>query len=115
MVHLDLAPPTKTDSTNKKAAGMRSQKEKLFIRGKLISGDEHIRGINQFLKPPIKKGIIKKNTITTLCPVVVKLKVWLDKKFDLGLINSQRSNPLIEEPTNLKNSPKNMYRVPMSL
>lgn len=74
-VHLDLAPPTKTDSTNIKEAGNRSQKLKLFIRGKDISAQPNIKGMSQFLKPPIKKGITKKNTIITLCPVVIKLNV----------------------------------------
>jgi len=72
-VHLDLAPLTKTDSTNKKAAGIKSQKEKLFIRGKLMSADWQKSGINQLPKPPIKKGIIKKNTITTPCLVTKRL------------------------------------------
>jgi hypothetical protein len=66
MVHLDLAPLTRTLSTSKKEAGIRSQKLRLFIRGKLMSAEEHIRGMSQFLKPPIKKGMIKKNTMITL-------------------------------------------------
>lgn len=65
MVHPDLAPLTKTLSTSKKDAGINSQKLKLFIRGKLISAEEHIKGISQFLNLPIRKGMIKKNTIIT--------------------------------------------------
>lgn len=41
--------------------GKRSQKERLFIRGKAISATPSIRGISQFPNPPIEIGItIKK-------------------------------------------------------
>lgn len=66
MVHLDLALLTRVLSTSKKDAGKRSQKERLFIRGKLMSAAPAKRGISQFLNLPIKKGIIKKKTIITL-------------------------------------------------
>jgi len=66
MVHLEPAPLTRTLSTNKKDAGNKSQKLKLFMRGKLMSAEEHIRGINQFLNLLIRKGMIKKNTMITL-------------------------------------------------
>lgn len=115
MVQPDPALPTKTDSTSIKEAGTKSQKEKLFIRGKDISATPQNKGINQFPNPPIKKGITKKKTITTLCLVVIRLKEWLDKKLDLGELNSKRSNPLMEAPTTPKNEPKKMYRVLMSL
>jgi hypothetical protein len=104
-----------TDSTNIKAAGINSQKLKLFIRGKDMSATEHIRGISQLPKPPIKKGMTKKKTITTPCPVVIKLKLWLVIKLVPGLINSQRMTPLMEALTTLKKPPKKMYRVLMSL
>jgi len=47
-------------------AGIIIQKEKLFIRGKDISGVVTNNGISQFLNLLIKNGIIKKNTITIL-------------------------------------------------
>lgn len=56
--------PTKEDKSSMKNAGGRSQKLKLFIRGKAISGALTIRGINQFLKPLSVTGITKKKIIT---------------------------------------------------
>jgi hypothetical protein len=41
--------------------GIRSQKERLFKRGKAISATPSIRGISQLPNPPIEMGItIKK-------------------------------------------------------
>jgi len=71
-VSSDLALPLDT-LTSKKDAGNRSQKLRLFIRGKLMSAEEHIRGMSQFLNPPMRKGIIKKNTMMTLWPVTMRL------------------------------------------
>jgi hypothetical protein len=50
-------------SKNRKAGGS-IQKERLFRRGKLISGAPIRIGINQFPKPPIKIGITAKKIIT---------------------------------------------------
>jgi hypothetical protein len=43
---------------------MRSQKERLFMRGKAISATPNIKGISQFPKPPIEIGITMKKIIT---------------------------------------------------
>jgi len=44
--------------------GIRSQKDKLFIRGKAISATPSIKGISQLPKPPIEIGIVIKKIIT---------------------------------------------------
>ena len=43
--------------------GIRSQNLKLFIRGKIKSGDLSIKGISQFLILPIMIGIVIKKII----------------------------------------------------
>jgi len=43
--------------------GGKSQKLKLFIRGKAMSGAFNMRGTSQFPNPPIKIGITKKKII----------------------------------------------------
>jgi hypothetical protein len=48
----------------KRKEGIRSQKERLFIRGKAISATPSIKGINQLPKPPIEIGITIKKIIT---------------------------------------------------
>jgi len=45
-------------------AGIRSQNDKLFIRGNAISATPSINGISQFPKPPIEIGITIKKIIT---------------------------------------------------
>lgn len=44
--------------------GIRSQKERLFIRGKAMSATPSISGISQLPKPPIEIGITMKKIIT---------------------------------------------------
>ena len=51
------------DKSKHKKAGIKSQKLKLFRRGKAISGAPIIKGTNQLPKPPIITGITKKNII----------------------------------------------------
>ena len=55
--------PIVADTTKRTKAGTRTQKLKLFIRGKAISGAPIIIGTNQLPNPPIKAGITTKNTI----------------------------------------------------
>lgn len=58
------APPsTIVDTTIKVRDDGKSQKERLFIRGKDISGALIIKGRNQFPNPPIKTGITIKKII----------------------------------------------------
>jgi hypothetical protein len=44
--------------------GIKSQKDKLFIRGKAMSAIPSIRGINQLPNPPMEMGIVIKKIIT---------------------------------------------------
>jgi hypothetical protein len=43
--------------------GINNQKDRLFIRGKAMSGTPTIKGINQLPKPPIEIGITMKKII----------------------------------------------------
>ena len=49
-----------------KAVG-KSQKDKLFIRGKAISGAPIIMGTNQLPKPPIRAGMTIKKIMIRPC------------------------------------------------
>jgi hypothetical protein len=53
--------------------GGRSQKLILFIRGKAISTELIINGINQFPNPPIIIGITIKKIIINACAVTTAL------------------------------------------
>lgn len=46
-------------------AGGRSQNPRLLTRGNAISGAPIIRGRSQFPNPPMKIGVIKKNSINS--------------------------------------------------
>jgi hypothetical protein len=64
-VHLVPALPSiQEDRITKIKAGNINQKDKLFIRGKAISGTLIYKGINQLPKPEIIVGIKKKKIIT---------------------------------------------------
>ncbi|PKR79469.1 MULTISPECIES: hypothetical protein, partial [Bacteria] len=52
------------DIDNKNKEGGNNQKERLFIRGKDISGAPNIKGTNQLPNPPIRIGITIKKIIT---------------------------------------------------
>lgn len=51
----------------------KSQKDKLFRRGKAISVVPHISGTNQFPNPAIRIGITVKKIITNACAVTIAL------------------------------------------
>jgi hypothetical protein len=53
--------------------GTRSQKERLFIRGKAISATPNIRGNNQLPKPPIEIGITMKKIMIKAWAVTITL------------------------------------------
>jgi len=61
--------PDKEDINTNNTAGSKSQNDKLFIRGKAISGTLMYKGINQFPNLEISVGIKKKKIITNLCDV----------------------------------------------
>lgn len=63
-VHPVAAPPsTAAEQTRRKREGGRSQKLRLFNRGKARSGTFSIIGISQLPNPPIKAGITRKKII----------------------------------------------------
>ena len=79
------------DKITKIKAGNINQNERLFIRGKAISGTLIYKGINQFLKPEIRVGIRKKKIITIAWAVVITLKEWLSiVKLLQDKVNSKR-------------------------
>jgi hypothetical protein len=55
---------TREESSKRENEGIKSQNDKLFIRGKAISAHPTIRGINQLPNPPIAIGITIKKIIT---------------------------------------------------
>jgi len=55
--------PTRDLLSRRVSDGGKSQKERLFIRGKAMSGQPRRRGIIQFPKPPIMIGITIKKII----------------------------------------------------
>ena len=74
MVHPVPAPvPIVAETIKSTKAGTRTQKLKLFILGKAISGAPIIIGIIQFPNPPIIVGITKKKIIRNACPVTTTL------------------------------------------
>lgn len=74
-VHLVPTPPSIIALNNNiKIAGNINQYDKLFIRGKAMSGTPQYNGINIFPNLEIKLGIKKKKIITKACAVVNTLK-----------------------------------------
>lgn len=70
-------PDSTTLEVNRRSrAGGNSQKLKLFILGKAISGAPTSRGINQLPKPPIITGISIKKIIINACAVTTTLYNW---------------------------------------
>jgi hypothetical protein len=68
------APPSiQEDKITRIKAGNINQNDKLFIRGKAISGTLIYNGINQLPKPEINVGIKKKKIITIAWAVVITL------------------------------------------
>jgi len=64
------------DSRRRDNAGGSSQKDKLFRRGKAISGAPIRIGTNQFPNPPIIVGITIKKIIIKACAVTITLNSW---------------------------------------
>ena len=95
--------------------GGRSQKLRLFIRGKAMSGPLIISGISQLPNPPIKIGITIKKIIIKAWAVTMTLKIWSSPNMLPGEDSSARINMLRESPTIPAHIPKIKYSVPMSL
>lgn len=65
--------PTKELLSNRVKDGGSNQKERLFIRGKAISGHPNIKGIIQLPNPPIIIGMTMKKIIIKACAVTKTL------------------------------------------
>jgi len=61
------------ESRSKKREGGNNQKERLFSRGKDISGEPIMRGVSQLPKPPISVGITKKKIMIKAWAVTIEL------------------------------------------
>ena len=73
-VHPVPTPESKIeDRRRNEKEGTKSQKERLFIRGKAISATPSIRGISQLPKPPIEIGITIKKIIINAWAVTITL------------------------------------------
>ena len=88
----------------------------LFMRGNAMSGAPIINGTNQLPKPPMKAGMIMKNTMISPWPVTKTLKVCESAKICMpGSASSIRMKMESTAPTMPNTSAKAMYIVPMSL
>ena len=58
--------PLNVELISSNRAGGNSQKLRLFILGKAISGAPTIRGTNQLPYPPIRMGITMKNIMVSV-------------------------------------------------
>lgn len=86
--------------------GIKSQNERLFIRGKAISATPSIRGINQFPKPPIEIGITIKKIITNAWAVTITLYKCSSPRKGPTTPSSNRIRILILSPTKPAQIPK---------
>lgn len=64
---------TRAEPTKRIKDGGRSQKLRLFSRGKDMSGEPIIKGMSQFPKPPTKTGMTRKKIIRNACAVTITL------------------------------------------
>jgi hypothetical protein len=89
----------------------------LFRRGKAISGAPIINGTNQFPKPPIRTGIIKKKIIKNAWAVIRTLySCQLEFRICApGAANSIRISTEITVPNSPAKPPNIRYSVPISL
>ena len=94
---------------------MTIQKERLFIRGKIISTTPKRIGINQLPNPPIEIGITAKKIITKAWAVTITLYKWSFPINGPTFANSARINKLKPNPINPAKPPTKKYSVPISL
>ena len=64
---------SKEERRRKESEGSNNQKERLFKRGKAMSGAPIISGTSQLPKPPTVVGMTKKKIITKACAVTITL------------------------------------------
>ena len=109
------APPgMKNELTSISAAGIISQKLKLFRRAKAMSEAPICSGIIQFANPT-KAGMMAPNTMIRPCMVVKELNSSGLKNCRPGWNSSARINSASTPPTISMVSANSMYNVPMSL
>jgi hypothetical protein len=88
----------------------------LFMRGNAMSGAPIISGTNQLPKPPIRAGMIMKNTMIRPCAVTKALKTCGSPKICIpGCCSSSRIATDRNPPTTPAVIAKIRYIVPMSL
>lgn len=75
---------TAAEDTRRRREGGSSQKLRLFIRGKAMSGQVSMRGISQFPNPPSSTGITKKKIIRKAWAVTRTLYSWSFPRNDPG-------------------------------
>jgi hypothetical protein len=103
------------DISKKETEGGRSQKEKLFRRGKLMSGHPKSTGSIQLPNPPIKIGITEKKIIISAWEVTTVLYIPPDKILGPADLNSYRIIDDKADPIRAIQTPKMKYSVPISL
>ncbi|MNT23185.1 hypothetical protein D3C72_1585970 [compost metagenome] len=103
----------RVDTSIRNAAG-NSQKLKLFIRGRAMSGAPIISGIIQLARPT-KAGITAPKTITRPCMVVIWLKNSGWTICSPGWNSSARITIANEPPSRNMENANHRYNVPMSL
>ena len=103
----------RVDTSSRNAAG-NSQKLKLFIRGRAMSGAPIINGIIQLARPT-KAGITAPKTITRPCMVVIWLKNAGSTICSPGWNSSARITIANEPPNRNMENANHRYSVPMSL
>eukprot|EP00117_Sycon_ciliatum_P046822 scpid106053/ scgid5251/ len=107
--------PPATAKDKKVAAGVNNQKERLFSRGKAMSGEPSQRGKNQLPTPPTKKGIKNIKIMTRACLVTAALYRVPSPSTERGEESSQRKTEEKAAPPEPATAPKSMYRAPISL
>ena len=110
-----IAPPgSQNELTSRTAAGIISQKLKLFMRAKAISAAPICSGTIQFANPT-KAGMIAPNTMIRPCMVVNWLNSSGLKNCSPGWNNSKRMQRAKTPPIIKLLKANSRYRVPMSL
>ena len=107
-------PSAIADPRRNMSATGKSQKLKLFSRGKAISGALSIKGTNQLPNPPINTGITIKKIIRKAWAVITVLYACSPNKHP-GTASSVRIKTLIEVPNSPPQMPRIKYNVPICL
>jgi len=86
--------------------GIRSQNERLFIRGKAISATPNIKGSNQLPKPPMEIGITMKKIIIKAWAVTITLYKCSSASHGPIVPNSRRISKERDRPIKPAQIPK---------